>query len=266
MLIFFIFLPYFTSSFLGIRQEKEKEENYQKFLKEELARKKTEKELEQRIYLMGKFDPAQKEGFVLVPEQYTLSENKMYLRKETYEAYLQMKRAADIDFIDLKIASATRNFDSQRKFWDNQWSGATIVDGKNLAKSIPLGLERFEKILEYSAPPGTSRHHWGTDIDINGANPSYFETESGEKEYEWLTKNAYLFGFCQTYNKKNSDKKTSYNEEKWHWSYLPLSKNFTQEYKNLIKDEDIKGFLGDEYVPALNLINDYVLAINPDCI
>jgi len=39
-----------------------------------------------------------------------------------------------------------------------------------------------------------------------------------------------------------------------------------EEYKNLIKDEDIKGFWGDEYVATFNLINDYVLSINPDCI
>ena len=94
----------------------------------------------------------------------------------------------------------------------------------------------------------------------------YFNSEKGKKEYEWLVKNAPLFGFCQTYNLKGSARGTGYNEEKWHWSYLPLSRTFIQEYKNLIKDEDIKGFLGDKYVPALNLINNYILAINPDCL
>ena len=79
-------------------------------------------------------------------------------------------------------------------------------------------------------------------------------------------KNTPLFGFCQTYNLKGNIRPTGYNEEKWHWSFLPLSRAFTQEYKKIITEEDIKGFLGDENVSALNLINNYVLAINPECL
>src|ERR1035437_3975815 len=190
----------------------------------------------------------------------------MYLRKETLDAFLKMQDAADEDNVDLKIASATRNFDYQKNLWNNKWTGVTLVDGKNLSKSIPDGLERFKKILEYSAVPGTSRHHWGTDIDINDANPLYFNTEQGEKEYNWLVKNALLFGFCQPYDLKDNDRPEGYNEEKWHWSYLPLAKTFTQEYKNLITDADIKGLDGDEYVAGQDLINKHVLGINPDCI
>ena len=29
----------------------------------------------------------------------------------------------------------------------------------------------IDKIIEYSTLPGTSRHHWGTDIDIIDAEP-----------------------------------------------------------------------------------------------
>ena len=259
MAVFILFLiPIITSSLLDIEQKRENE----------LIAKiqQAQKEAEEKIYLMGKFDPAQREDFILIPEQYTTLGNKMYLRKEALDAFLEMQDAADKDKIGLKIASATRNFDYQKNIWNNKWSGYTLVDGKNLVKSIPDGLERFKKILEYSSVPGTSRHHWGTDIDINDANPEYFESGKGEKEYEWLTQNAYKFGFCQPYNLKDSVRPTGYNEEKWHWSYLPLAKNFTQEYKNLIKNEDIKDFFGDEDVSNLNLIDDYVLGINPDCL
>ena len=177
-----------------------------------------------------------------------------------------MESAALLDGVDLKIASATRNFDYQEDLWNKKWEGTTLVDGKKLPRTIPGGLERFEKILEFSAVPGTSRHHWGTEIDVNDANPEYFNTEKGEKVYTWLLQNASSFGFCQPYTAKGTDRTTGYNEEKWHWTYLPLSREFTQEYKNLIQDSDINGFDGDEYVPTLNLINDYVLGINPDCI
>lgn len=231
-----------------------------------LEQQRIQEEAEDRIYLTGKFNPEEREDFVLIPEQYTAVPNKMYLRKETLNAFLQMQESAEKDAIRLKIASATRNFDYQKNIWNNKWTGVTLVNGANLSISISNGLERFKKILEYSAVPGTSRHHWGTDIDINNANLEYFEKELGKKEYAWLVNNAYKFGFCQPYNLKGSNRSTGYNEEKWHWSYIPLARDLTREYKNLIKDREIEGFWGEEYVSNLNLINNYVLGINPNCI
>jgi LAS superfamily LD-carboxypeptidase LdcB len=127
-------------------------------------------------------------------------------------------------------------------------------------------LTRFKKILEWSSVPGTSRHHWGTDIDINNTNILYFQEEKGTREYIWLVQNAPTFGFCQPYNFKNGFRTTGYNEERWHWSYLPIARELTQKYKNSIKEEDINGFLGEKFVPGQNLIDDYVLGINPDCL
>ena len=253
-----LLIPLVTSSLLDSEQKNVNESS----LREEQA----QKEAEAKIYLTGKFDPGRREDFAPIPQEFNLGGHIMYLRKETLSAFLKMAAAANADMIDLKIASATRNFDYQKDIWNNKWTGVTLVEGNDLSKSIPDGLERFKKILEYSAAPGTSRHHWGTDIDINGAELKYFETSRGQKVYEWLEKNAPSFGFCQTYDLKGSARGTGYNEEKWHWSYLPLSQTFTKEYKKLIKDTDISGFDGEEYVPSLNLINDYVLAINPDCI
>lgn len=265
-----ILIPYFTSHFLAQRQKKEIAENQQKLLKEELVKmdieERARREKERKIYLMGKFDPDLREDFILVSPEYNLSGNKIYLRKETWTAFLEMAQVAHNDKIELKIASATRNFNYQKDLWENKWTGVKTVRGKDLSKSILNELERFKKILEYSAAPGTSRHHFGTDIDINNAEPEYFNSPKGSKEYDWLVNNAYKFGFCQTYNKKGESRKIGYNEEKWHWSYLPLSQTLTQEYKNLIKNEDIKGFLGDKYVQDFDLINDYVLSINPECL
>ena len=257
--VFILFLiPIATSSLIDF----EKDRKHEKLLEEiRLA-----EEWEQRVYLMGHFDQTEREDFVQIPPEYIMGPNKMYLRKETYDAYKDMRDAAMAVGINLKIASATRNFDYQAELWNNKWTGSRIVDGQDLSVSIPNGLERFNKILEYSAAPGISRHHWGTEIDINGADPAYFNTEKGIKEYAWLVDNAYLFGFCQTYNIKGIERPTGYNEEKWHWSYIPLAKDFTQEYKRLIKNENIKGFLGDEYASKLNLIENYVLSINTECL
>jgi len=259
IVVFALFLiPIATSSLLDLEKKRENEIIQQKIIAEQEAREK--------IYLMGKFEPTQNEHFVVVPTEYGVNDYPMYLRKETLDAFLKMAETAKKDGIELKIASATRNFDSQKIIWENKWNGVLLADGKNLFKNFPDELERFKKILEYSSVPGTSRHHWGTDIDINDSTPSYFKTEKGEKEYAWLVKNAPLFGFCQSYTLKGQDRPTGYYEEKWHWSYLPLAKIFTEEYKNLIKEEDITGFLGDKYVVGQDLINNYVLGINPDCI
>jgi len=248
-----------TSSVYGTKQQKEKE----LALKLEQA----QKEAEEKNYLLGKFDPSGRADFILIPEQYAnVGMNNMYLRKEAFEAFLVMQSAAARDGIELKIASATRNFGYQKALWNSEWSGAKLVNGQNLATSFPDGFARFKKILEYVAVPGTSRHHWGTEIDLNGANLAYFDSEKGIREYQWLVINAGHFGFCQTYRARELDRRTGYNEEKWHWSYLPLSRGFAQEYKRLIKSEDISGFMGDEYAVGQDLVNQYALNINPSCL
>lgn len=254
-----VFIPYFSSYLLDSKQIKINEETYQELLKKQIK-------IRTKNYLTGKFDPVYKKNFVLIPQQYIYGGNNMYLRKEVFLAFVKMQDAAALNNINLKIASATRNFDYQNNIWSKKWNGITLVDGKRLPESIPSDIERFKKILEYSAAPSTSRHHWGTDIDINGADLAYFDSEKGLKEYNWLVENAIEFGFCQTYNKKGVERKSGYNEEKWHWSYLPIAQELTQKYENLIKTEDIQGFDGDIYVEKLNLIKNYVLDINPACL
>ena len=165
-------------------------------------------------YIMGKFDPKNQEGFVKIDKKYA-DRDSLYLRQETYEAYLRMHWAAQKDGISIVIVSATRNFEYQKGIWELKW--------KNLS-SIKDPSVRARKIMEYSAMPGTSRHHWGTDIDLTSVSSKYFDTPEGQKLYAWLIKNAPRFGFCQPYTQGRT---TGYKEEKWHWTYLPLSKNFT---------------------------------------
>lgn len=259
ILVFMVFIPYFSSYLLELKQIKINEEIYQELLKEQIL-------IKEKNYLTGKFDPTYKKDFVLIPLRYIYGGNNMYLRKEALQAFVKMQDNALKDAINLKISSATRNFDYQNIIWSKKWNGLTLVDGKRLPESMPSDIERFKKILEYSAAPSTSRHHWGTDIDINGADPAYFESEKGKKEYIWLVKNASEFGFCQTYNKKGKTRKNGYNEEKWHWSYLPIAQKLTQKYANLITIKDIMGFDGDIYVEELNLIDNYILSINSNCL
>ena len=254
VIVFILFLiPAVTSSLLDLKQREENEILAAQLLAQEWA----EAQAAEKIYLLGQFDPSQRTEFIMVPANYDVGGYTMYLRQETLNAFLEMAAAAQKDGVSLKIASATRNFNYQTNLWNNKWNALpTSMDG----------LKKFQTILEYSAVPGASRHHWGTEIDFNNANPQYFNTEEGEKVYNWMTQNAWEFGFCQTYTAKGADRPTGYNEEKWHWSYIPLSIGFTRDYKNLVTETDIKGFEGDQFVSQENIINDYVLGINPKCL
>ncbi len=214
-------------------------------------------------YLMGKFLVKQHGDFVRLSTKHASSDN-MWLRKEAYEAFVKMYDAAKKDNISLKIISATRPFAHQKRIWEGKWNGQRLVDGKNLSKTIPDSKTRALKILEYSSMPGTSRHHWGTDMDFNNLNNSYFEKGTGLKIYNWLQENAATYGFCQPYTSKE-DGRTGYNEEKWHWTYLPISKDLTEAYKEQIKNEDILGFDGDESAVEIDVVKNYVLGIHGGC-
>jgi zinc D-Ala-D-Ala carboxypeptidase len=202
-------------------------------------------------YLMGKFDPATHADFVAIDKKYA-SKPDMCLRKETYEAFLKMAKAAEKDSIKLIILSATRNFDYQKNIWETKW--------KNLKDATAEA--RAKKILEYSAMPGASRHHWGTDIDLNNLSNPFFEKNGGKKIYDWLQKNAATYGFCQPYT---AGRPTGYKEEKWHWTYMPLSKDFTSIAGKYLKNEMITGFSGSETAVKLDIVNNYILGINQSC-
>jgi zinc D-Ala-D-Ala carboxypeptidase len=203
-------------------------------------------------YIMGKFDPATHPDFVAVEKKHA-DKDGLFLRKETYEAYKKMRWAAQQDSVSLTIISATRNFEYQKGIWDTKW--------KALPK-IKDATDRAKKILEYSAMPSCSRHHWGTDIDLNTVSSAFFNKAEGKKMYDWLTKNASKFGFCQPYT---AGRKTGYKEEKWHWSYMPLSKDLTIFAEKNLKNEMIIGFSGAETAASLDIVKNYVLCINKGC-
>ncbi len=214
--------------------------------------------------LTGKFDPRSNTAYVEATLGFA-NRKGLFVRKKCYAAFKKMHEAAKKDGINLVIVSATRNFYYQEGIWNRKWNGSRMVEGMNLAKEVPDPVERAKIILRYSAMPGTSRHHWGTDIDLNSVNNSYFETTKGKKVYQWLKEHASRFGFCQTYTAKNDQRPGGYEEEKWHWSYLLSAKKFLKQYEQKISYSDISGFPGAEAAKELNVIKEYVLGINPAC-
>ena len=186
------------------------------------------------------------------------------MRTEALEKFIEMQKAAKKDNIDLKILSATRPFNIQKAIWERKWLGQQNVNGALLPESVK-GKERALRILEWSSLPGTSRHHWGTDIDINDVDTPYWSKPKGIEIHNWLQKNANIYGFCQVYSPKGTDRPDGYNEEKWHWSYIPIARELVKVYREQIKNKDINGFLGSENAEEIKAIEKYVLGINPDC-
>lgn len=215
-------------------------------------------------YLMGKFDPNTHPDFVTIKSVHA-SKGGMRLRKETYEAFEKMYNAALKDGVRLTIISATRPFVHQKGIWEAKWTGKRAVNGQNLPPVVRDEEKRARLILMYSSMPGTSRHHWGTDMDFNDLNNSYFASGTGKKIYDWLVAHANEYGFCQVYSPKGDNRFTGYEEEKWHWSYVPIARRLTNLYKEKIKDEDISGFEGANTAVMIGMVDNYVLGINPDC-
>jgi LAS superfamily LD-carboxypeptidase LdcB len=212
-------------------------------------------------YLMGKFNPAKDTTFIHTDTEYANSD-QMYLKKEAYLAFIRMFYAAQKDGVKIFIISATRNFAYQKGIWEAKWNGSRLVENKNLASTIKDPVERALKILKYSSMPGTSRHHWGTDMDLNSMDPKYFESANGKKVYEWLSKNASDYGFCQPYTAKGTSRPDGYEEEKWHWSYLPLASNCMKQYLNKVNYSDIAGFKGAETAEKIGVIEKYVKSVS----
>ncbi len=215
-------------------------------------------------YLTGRFNPEKDSLFTKVDLKYA-NRKDLYLRKETYKAFIKMYNSALKQGIKLTIISATRNFNYQKYIWERKWTGKRLVNGKNLATSVSDPVKRAKTILKHSSMPGTSRHHWGTDIDMNTLENNYFATEKGKKIFIWLKNNAAQYGFCQTYTQKNALRPTGYEEEKWHWSYMHLSGLLLEQYKKQVTYKDLKGFLGCETAEKLNIIDNYVMTINKEC-
>lgn len=211
--------------------------------------------------LLGQIDASKHSDFVQIDPSISYFP-EVYLRKQTYEAFLIMRDSALLAGINLTIQSGTRDFYIQRYLWNQKFTGQRS-NGKGYIDQSLSDSAKTAQVLTYSAMPGISRHHWGTDIDINSINHAYFHSGEGKKVYDWLQKNAEKFGFYQVYIPFGEDRKTGFNHEEWHWTYKPESDKFTKAFKHVISYEDLTGFKGDNYAKTFNVIEDYVYGINP---
>lgn len=216
-------------------------------------------------YLTGHFEPSEHPDFVEIDSNYA-DRAGMYVRRDAYEAFIRMHDAAEERGIDLVIRSAARNFEYQKGIWERKWTGVTKIEGgKDATVAYPDPKERARAILKFSSMPGTSRHHWGTDLDFNAFENSWFEEGDGKLVYDFLTTHAAEYGFCQPYTPKGENRPNGYEEEKWHWSYMPVSQILTDKAEEVLRDSMISGFQGAEAAVGIRVVENYVLGIDPEC-
>ena len=192
------------------------------------------------------------------------------LRKEVYEAFIKMKTAALQENIHIKIESGYRSFQRQKTIWERKYTHYT-QGGLSPEKAI-------QKIIEYSTIPGTSRHHWGTDMDIIDTNAPYKGDDTLNPENfvegapfytlkKWLDRHADSFGFMLVYT--NEPGRKGFYYEPWHYSYAPLSIPMLRAYrerinvKKMLREESILGneHFSDTFIEKY--IKEHILGINP---
>ncbi len=175
------------------------------------------------------------------------------LHPHTLAAVLDLRaRAAQFGF-DLRIASSFRNFERQLLIWNNKALGLrTVLDSAGEAMDIRCLTDRDKvfAILRWSALPGASRHHWGTDLDVYDASRidetyqlqlTVAETEIGgpfAEFHNWLDTELQQTG-CPFYRPYAQDY-GGVAPEPWHLSYAPLAKGYAQMFTQDILREQIE--------------------------
>lgn len=160
------------------------------------------------------------------------------------------KRAKSCGF-DLAVASGFRDYNSQLTIWNMKATGKRAVldsSGTPLDISKLTPEELVYAILRWSSLPGTSRHHWGTEIDVFDRNslPKDYQVQLIPNEAapggifsqfnDWLDRNIREFGFFRPY----SVDKGGVSPEWWHLSYAPVSQRCLEQFDLLFCEMVIK--------------------------
>ena len=186
--------------------------------------------------------------------------DKHTLQPEAVKAFLALQQAAKNAGFNLQPASTFRDFERQKLIWNAKFNGERKVhDDKGNAIELE-GLSDWQKcqaILRWSAVPGASRHHWGTEIDFFDPDVlpegkklmlEPWEYQTGgyfQRLTNWLLANAETFGFYFPFIPENNEGKLI-GVEPWHISYLPLAELASQQFSPDIlqqawKEENILG-------------------------
>lgn len=163
-----------------------------------------------------------------------------------HDAFLDMDNAARKNGMRIRVVSSYRSFNHQNLIWTRKY---------NRYRSRKLSSKTaVEYNIRYTAIPGSSRHHWGTEIDVvDGSvktsryplNTKNFHGYGIYKDFrEWMDDNAHKYGFYRVYTNDHTRKGFKY--EPWHYSFAELAKPMLKEYterdvQNILKHQELLG-------------------------
>ncbi|MFC3024351.1 M15 family metallopeptidase [Vibrio zhugei] len=187
-----------------------------------------------------------------------------------------LSQAAVAAGFDFHIASGFRPFDRQCWIWNRKMSGeASIKDADNRPIDVSK-LSEHEKvmaILRWSALPGASRHHWGTDFDVYAHNAlpdatslqlEPWEYLSGHQSgfYQWLSEHLESFGFYFPYQQGGS----GVAFEPWHISHRATARRYLAQLTVPVLANQLKqsNILGQKSILASlpSIYNEYVINVS----
>ncbi len=162
---------------------------------------------------------------------------------DAVEPFHRLQDEARIAGFKAEIYSGYRGFEKQLSIWNRKATGQlTVLD----SDASPLDIDRLSEeellfaILRWSALPGASRHHWGTDIDVidAAARPAGYVVELVPEEvdsggmfgpfHDWLDTRiaaSSAFGFFRPYDQDRN----GVAPERWHLSYAPVTRLYEKQ-------------------------------------
>ena len=173
--------------------------------------------------------------------------SRVRIHQEVLDPFLRLRKDALEAGFDLRVLSGFRSFHDQLAIWNQKALGMRPVLDSEANPLDPTRLSRDElvfAILRWSALPGASRHHWGTDLDVfdEAARPQGYEVDLIPEEvnpggmfgplHDWLDERMgdnTAFGFFRPYDRDRN----GVAPERWHLSHgptaLPLQEALTTE-------------------------------------
>lgn len=182
-----------------------------------------------------------------------LDGTKFLVHSEMVPSFLKLQKMASLHGLDLQIISAFRSYERQLAIWNAKASGERIVldhDSSPLDISKMSPREIIFAILRWSALPGCSRHHWGTDVDVFDANtqmrddvelvPSECEGSGPAASlHQWLSKvieEDKSFGFYRPYQTERN----GISPEPWHLSFYPQARRISGHFTFSVFKQNIE--------------------------
>lgn len=163
------------------------------------------------------------------------------LHPDCWPAVAQLAAVARADGFELRIASGFRSFDRQLMIWNGKLDGSReLLDESGAAldcRQLSVA-EQVAAVMRFSALPGSSRHHWGSDFDLYdvASLPSGYRLQLAPHEYcaggvmaafgEWLAAQlapAADAPLAKLFARPYSVDCGGVAVEPWHLSYRPLA-------------------------------------------